>query len=464
MATKKTVNIDKTSVGQKRHRTSATQRCGVPGYPAKLFIYRSEASKYWWVRNYVGGRVVKKSTKQTAKAPALAFAKVFFLENETAVSQGLSPASSSSFEICGREMLKTEKSKLDRQEITQITYDNLKYRFEKSVMPFFKKYEIKEIEYHDLQRYLEDLSDGDLTASTISAYLRIVRKVLVHAVRKRLIVAVPEFPVVKVNDVARGWFNTAEYTRLWHAATRLSGVKIEVRKYDDAQGVTQTQYIRADSSDPRLGELMRNVTMTEDMRRLIVFMVNSYIRPTDIKNMKHKHIDVVDDEFKYLRLRLPPSKNHKTPITTMPTAVSTYLALRKYHIEKHGKVSEEDYVFLPEYGEKQRDYALKQLQRQFEILMSETGLKQGSGGENRTIYSLRHTSIMFRLLFGDAINTLALARNARTSVEMIDRFYAKPLTGEMNIEMLQSRRRRRRYFDGETNDFYDPDQVKKLSQ
>jgi integrase len=176
--------------------------------------------------------------------------------------------------------------------------------------------------------------------------------------------------------------------------------------------------------------------------------------------MKHKHIDVVDDEFKYLRLRLPPSKNHKNPITTMPTAVSTYLALKKYHKETNGTVSDEDYVFLPEYGEKQRGYALKQLQRQFEVLMSETKLGLGSGGENRTIYSLRHTSIMFRLLYGDAINTLALARNARTSYEMIDRFYAKPLTGEMNIEMLQSRRRRRKYFDGEVSDLYGSNSAK----
>ena len=63
--------------------------------------------------------------------------------------------------------------------------------------------------------------------------------------------------------------------------------------------------------------------------------------------------------------------------------------------------------------------------------------------------SLRHTAIMYRLLFGDGINTLALARNARTSVEMIDRFYAKPLSGEMNIAMLQSRRRTRKIYDGE---------------
>lgn len=49
---------------------------------------------------------------------------------------------------------------------------------------------------------------------------------------------------------------------------------------------------------------------------------------------------------------------------------------------------------------------------------------------------------MYRLLYGDGINTLVLARNARASVEMIDRFYAKPLSGEMDIGMLQSRRKR----------------------
>ena len=103
-----------------------------------------------------------------------------------------------------------------------------------------------------------------------------------------------------------------------------------------------------------------------------------------------------------------------------------------------------DYVFLPKYGKDQRDYALKQLQRQFEILLWDTGLEKGADGEARSLYSLRHTCIMYRLLYGDGMNTLVLARNARTSVEMIDRFYAKPLSGEMNIEMLQSRRRRRR--------------------
>jgi hypothetical protein len=47
---------------------------------------------------------------------------------------------------------------------------------------------------------------------------------------------------------------------------------------------------------------------------------------------------------------------------------------------------------------------------------------------------------MFRLMFGRTVDTLTLARNARTSPEMIDRFYAVPLQGEMNVGELQSKR------------------------
>jgi hypothetical protein len=132
----------------------------------------------------------------------------------------------------------------------------------------------------------------------------------------------------------------------------------------------------------------------------------------------------------------------------MPSAVKTYIELLWYHIgrDELGDEPEEAYVFLPQY--QNRDYALKQLQRQWEVLMAHTRLDTSVAGDARTIYSLRHTAIMHRLIFGVGINTLMLARNARTSVEMIDRFYAKPLTGEMNVAMLQSRRPREIY-DGE---------------
>ena len=100
-------------------------------------------------------------------------------------------------------------------------------------------------------------------------------------------------------------------------------------------------------------------------------------------------------------------------------------------------------MFMPEYGEKSRGHAPKMLQYQFDALLDLLDMKNSPQGEPRTIYSLRHSSIMFRLLYGASIDTLKLARNARTSPEMIDRFYAAPLMGEMAIAELQSKRRPR---------------------
>ena len=51
---------------------------------------------------------------------------------------------------------------------------------------------------------------------------------------------------------------------------------------------------------------------------------------------------------------------------------------------------------------------------------------------------------MYRLMYGEGMDLLTLARNARTSAEMIERFYASHLTAEMNIDMIQSRRSKKR--------------------
>ena len=80
------------------------------------------------------------------------------------------------------------------------------------------------------------------------------------------------------------------------------------------------------------------------------------------------------------------------------------------------------------------------MRRQFDWILNKAELKTAPGGEPRTLYSLRHTSIMFRLTKGGHIDLLTLSRNARTSVAMIERFYARPLSGEMNIDMIQSMR------------------------
>ena len=46
----------------------------------------------------------------------------------------------------------------------------------------------------------------------------------------------------------------------------------------------------------------------------------------------------------------------------------------------------------------------------------------------------------FRLLYWRKVDLLSLARNARTNVEMVAKFYSSNLKAEMIIDLLQGRR------------------------
>jgi integrase len=178
--------------------------------------------------------------------------------------------------------------------------------------------------------------------------------------------------------------------------------------------------------------------LAPDMFWAIRFMVNSFIRPGDLRQLKHKHVTVIRSDTVYLRLNLPETKKHDKPMVTMQSAVGVYESALK-HAKSRGFGEPDDYVFLP--AEKDRSYALAVLGFWFKWVMREAGVSLTDGfGRPRTLYCLRHTSIMFRLLYGQGIDMLTLARNARTSVQMIERFYASSLDGEMNVAMLQSRR------------------------
>ncbi len=75
---------------------------------------------------------------------------------------------------------------------------------------------------------------------------------------------------------------------------------------------------------------------------------------------------------------------------------------------------------------KNRNTALEVLGRLFRRVLKDSMIEEKTG-KNVTLYSLRHTSIMMRLVIG-RVDSLALARNARTSQQMVDKFYASHLT------------------------------------
>jgi hypothetical protein len=339
-------------------------------------------------------------------------------------------------------LMDSELAKLNRSQLSKISYENMALRYDKHILPFFGEIDVRSINYKMLDEFLQRLSNREpkLSVSTLGAYMGLTRKVLQHAARHSFIEHIPEFPKVGIDDKPRGWFNVGEYKAITKAAKKLAGKKMEWRAHTDQSNGSYfcNPGFQLDKDD----RLIKRIEITKDLPDLIVFMVNSYIRPTDIRNMKHKHVDIVRREWTYLRLSLPPSKGHTFPITTMPWAVKVYERIcKRQAIELGRPVQPEDHVFLP--AAASRDAAMKVLAKQFEVVLQVTGLKVSNSGDTRTLYSLRHSCIMFRLLFGRGLDTLTLARNARTSPEMIDRFYAAPLQGEMNVGELQSKRRPR---------------------
>ena len=73
-------------------------------------------------------------------------------------------------------------------------------------------------------------------------------------------------------------------------------------------------------------------------------------------------------------------------------------------------------------------------------------LKYDVNGERRTLYSLRHKAIVQGIHHGISEQTLAM--NARTSMDMIDRFYGSHVKGVLNLgnEVVQSLKdKRKRY-------------------
>jgi integrase len=224
--------------------------------------------------------------------------------------------------------------------------------------------------------------------------------------RENLIDRMPMMPSIKLSDSPRGWFSIKEYDEL----------RKKLQELIDK------------------GVVVRGQQITKELSYLVTFMVNTFLRPSDLKNLRHRNIEVVENEQKYLRITTEQSKTENLPIVSMEFAINIYKDILNLRTES----KKDDYVFFPNISN--RDRAMKIMSSQFNEVLQYADLKNSSSGEPRTLYSLRHTAIMLRLTKGDHIDLLTLARNARTSVDMIERFYAKPLSAEMNVDKLQSMR------------------------
>ncbi len=319
--------------------------------------------------------------------------------------------------------MKEDALKAERGEVTKkyVTYQN--NRIQGLLFEFFGDRDIKVIDYALMDDFRTALFRRGLSNSTIKLHFSTLSKVLNYAQRYKLLDIPPVKPQIKQQDNARGFFNLREYLALRRASHRLLGSTHGISQKDDGKKAA--------------GQPLRRVTVTEEIIYVIPFMVYSFIRPTDLKTMQHRHIEIRSGaQGDYLYMPIPETKKHDKPITSLPRAAYYYRRLREYQ-QRRGLGDDENYLFVPDM--ENRTYAYRHLTRQFDVLLAAIA-DQLTGDGEKTLYSLRHTSIMFRLIYGGEINLLTLAKNARTSVAMIERFYASRLEGGMMVEELHKKK------------------------
>ena len=308
--------------------------------PNALKIYRIDASPYWQVRLFVEGRLKRKSTGCTDRREAIAFAKQFY--DSIRIAQRLDiNVHADTFHACAKYLIARQTAMVaGGQRDGRINKEDEK-KLNKDILPFFATKAVSAITAADIQDYVDQLTTHrQLTPSTIAKHIVVIRKVLKEAQRRDLLKSLPLFPTISRKDNPRAYFTDIEYKKLRDTAKHLASQNLKVRY----------------------------VPLTEELYDFIIFATNVFVRPSDLKLLQHKHVEVVKEaRAKYLLITPPKSKTVQRESASMEVAVVVYERLRARH-EKAGLAGDDDYVFFPEL--KNREYALATLRRQFEYVPS----------------------------------------------------------------------------------------------
>jgi hypothetical protein len=224
----------------------------------------------------------------------------------------------------------------------------------------------------------------------------------------------PIFPTIKVKDAPREFFTKEQYELLRRTIGQAIKDKVVVRGHP----------------------------ITDELRWLVTFGVNTFTRPSDFKSLLVREVTIAKQgNIQYLRITPKTTKTARNkPYISMPSAVGIFNDLQEFNKAK-GFGKDDDYLFLP--AIKNRALALQTMQRQFDWILNKANIKQSNSGVPKTLYSLRHTALHMRLISSDNLDMLTLANSANTSIEMLQRFYLPGANVEQNIEKLHSMKKKK---------------------
>jgi integrase len=161
-------------------------------------------------------------------------------------------------------------------------------------------------------------------------------------------------------------------------------------------------------------------------------MANTGLRPDESARLEFRDVAIVTDEATGERI-LEIEVRGKRGVgycKSMTGAVMPFERLRNRNrpnpLDKSKKPEPTDKLFGP------TNYDL------LNAILDELNLKYDRDGNRRTAYSLRHTYICLRLMEGADI--YQIAKNCRTSVEMIETFYASHIKNTLDAAAINVRK------------------------
>lgn len=391
-------------------------------FDGRLQIYKRANSRVWQCAARVGESRFRQTTGEADLDRAKDIAEEWYLDLRGKTRRG---------EIVKKERTFGEAWELYLKDVRVLAIgvrtpkyvEVMEQRVRRNVLPFFGDKPLSQINRGLVQAYRVKRGEASLAArgkpparSTMLQEIVHIRQVLKHAEGLGWIPFVPSLSTPYLTQGKKGrraWFSPDEYKQLREATRRR---------------ITE-------------GKRPGWTSRYEDLHYLVLFIANSGLRPDEAINwLEFRDVSVVKDVSTKSTI-LHIDVRGKTGVglcVSLPGAVYPFEQLKAKRIEALGlKGHDEDEInkkiatfhVFPQYD-----------RATFNEILKEEGLKEDRDGRPRTLYSLRHTYISNRLIEG--ANHYQLANNCRTSVQMIEEFYAAHIKELRDVSAINTVRRR----------------------
>lgn len=367
----------------------------------KVQLFRRPRSSSWQCRASVGGKQFRHSTKQASLAQAKDVAEDWFLTLKGKSARG-EIKSGTTFKKAAERFI-NEFEIVTQGERSPDYVAGHRRRLTLYLVPFFGEKVVTEITSGMIQDYrisrMKSLRLGKAPSrSTLHQELVCLRQTVKFANRHGWLPFMPDMsaPYRGSSKISHwAWFSPSEYKQLYEAA-------------------------RERAKNPKK-ERWREAC--EDLLYYILFQVNTGLRPDETRRLEVRDIEIVEDGDNRERILHIAVRGKRGTgwAKSMPGAVLPFTRMKKRH-----SMSPTDLLFPT-------------IQRElFNTLLAELAMKKDREGSARTTYSLRHTYISLRLLEGADIDQVA--KNCRTSVEMIEKYYASHIKNMLDDSAINVRR------------------------